>query len=307
MLIARHLNFIISSLILNAGYSFSFHITNTHTQHYVTHNHLHHHVDNFIDRIDISPHKTQHLSNRYSHHFMTGSSNDINSGKEISFFSTAKSYIGMMRPITIIQAVGAFLVGRLVILTSSLSTSSMLQELPNIIIASLSIYLSYGAGMAMNDCADVGVDSMHEDKQHRSLASENVSLRNATLFCVALSIISVMLSLISNCNKGIGFPLWNLFNLTVMATYALGLQRIFLVKNLICGYLAIAPLIGASLLGVGTITFESNVAGKLYKLAAIGFPLQVAREILKDIEDIQVDKGIKKTLPLGELACTRLR
>lgn len=154
----------------------------------------------------------------------------------------------------------------------------------------------------MNDCADVRVDSMHVEKQYRSLASEHVSLRNATLFCVVLSIISLILSIIANCNTGIGFPLWNLFNLTIMAMYAIGLQRIFLMKNLICGYLAIAPLIGASLLGnsVGTIAFGSTVVGKLYQLAAIGFPLQVAREILKDIEDVKVDKGIKKTLHLGE-------
>jgi len=43
-----------------------------------------------------------------------------------------------------------------------------------------------------------------------------------------------------------------------------------------------------------------DVVGKLYKLAAIGFPLQVAREILKDVEDVKVDKGTKMTLPIGE-------
>ena len=41
---------------------------------------------------------------------------------------------------------------------------------------------------------------------------------------------------------------------------------------------------------------------RLYKLALIGFPLQVAREILKDIEDVKVDEGTKKTLPLGEFS-----
>ena len=67
------------------------------------------------------------------------------------------------------------------------------------------------------------------------------------------------------------------------------MQKIFMLKNIICGFLAVSPLIGASLLGsnmqqqqlmVGT----TDITKKLYQLAAIGFPLQVSREILKDIE-----------------------
>lgn len=226
-------------------------------------------------------------------------SSSISNAKE-DIVQAAKFYVKMMRPITIIQAVGAFLVGRLVILTSVAATSHSLtiQELPSIITASLSIYLSYGAGMAMNDCADVGIDSMHDEKQSRSIASNTISLRNASLFCIFLSILSMMLSFIASCNRGLGFPVWIFVNLAVMAAYALSLQRIFVVKNLICGYLAIAPLIGASLLGDGTSLLGRGVEGKLLKLAAIGFPLQVAREILKDIEDVEIDKGIKQTLPL---------
>jgi len=156
--------------------------------------------------------------------------------------------------------------------------------------------------MAMNDCADVGIDSMHEDKQSRSVASETISLRNASLFCLALSILSIVFSFIArvSCKGSNVFPLWNLVNLMIMTTYALGLQRLFLVKNLLCGYLAISPLIGASLIGGGTSMLGGDVVGKLYKLAAIGFPLQVAREILKDVEDVKVDKGTKMTLPIGE-------
>lgn len=159
--------------------------------------------------------------------------------------------------------------------------------------------------MAMNDCADVAIDSMHHEKQYRSVASDDVSMVNAVLFCVALSIVSLIFSFAAMSWKGcnVGFPVWSLFNLTIMAMYALGLQRIFLVKNLICGYLAIAPLIGASLVGGEMSILEGgDVTGKLYKLAFIGFPLQVAREILKDIEDVQVDEGTKKTLPLGEFS-----
>lgn len=253
----------------------------------------------------LTPSRTIPLHHHRDRHivtFMTKTQRDIdnnikNSIAEKGITQTAKYYIRMMRPFTIIQAVGAFLVGRLVILQSA-NQSSRVQELRNILTSSISIYLSYGAGMAMNDCVDVGIDSMHEVKQNRSIASETLSLRNASLFCVALSILSMIFSIVASYQGGIGFPMWSLFNLVIMAAYAFGLQRIFLLKNLLCGYLAISPLIGASLVGDGTSMLRSDVAGNLFKLAAIGFPLHVAREILKDIEDVKIDAGIKKTLPL---------
>lgn len=295
-------------VVLRVEGSFSF----NHLQH---HNHVAftHRSSSTVGNINTF---TLHRRRSSSHYHQNNDPHDaVNhiSMTENVFAQTAKSYIRMMRPITIIQAVGAFLVGRLVILTSSSAaaassnSSSMMKELPSILAASISIYLSYGAGMAMNDCADIAIDSIHEDKQYRSVASETISMRNASLFCVALSISSLIFSFLASCwRKGCnGFPIWNLVNLTIMAMYALGIQRIFLVKNLICGYLAIAPLIGASLLGGGTsssiILGGDVIAEKLYKLACIGFPLQVAREILKDIEDVDVDEGTKKTLPLGEL------
>ena len=37
--------------------------------------------------------------------------------------------------------------------------------------------------------------------------------------------------------------------------------------------------------------------GKLIRLAAVGFPMQVSRKILQDIEDVEVDLGKKTTLP----------
>ena len=85
-----------------------------------------------------------------------------------------------------------------------------------------------------------------------------------------------------------------------MASYALKLQKLFILKNIICGFLAISPLLGASVLlgDTSLLNHNDSVVTKLYQLAIIGFPLQVAREILKDIEDVEVDRGQKVTLPL---------
>ena len=56
---------------------------------------------------------------------------DVATNAKEDIVQTAKFYVKMMRPITIIQAVGAFLVGRLVILTSDATHSLTIRELPN--------------------------------------------------------------------------------------------------------------------------------------------------------------------------------
>eukprot|EP00581_Thalassiosira_minuscula_P004728 CAMPEP_0183748144 /NCGR_PEP_ID=MMETSP0737-20130205/67622_1 /TAXON_ID=385413 /ORGANISM="Thalassiosira miniscula, Strain CCMP1093" /LENGTH=308 /DNA_ID=CAMNT_0025983863 /DNA_START=907 /DNA_END=1833 /DNA_ORIENTATION=- len=222
-----------------------------------------------------------------------------------------------MRPITIIQAVGAFLVGRLVILLSASSSAVtpplLWKEGLTILLASLSIYMGYGAGMAMNDCADVALDARHEVKQTRSMASDAISVKRGWIFCGALSAVSIALAAMTDSMGGsagissiANFTTWTTLNLALMAAYALGLQKLFLLKNLLCGFFAISPLVGASLLQGSAAAATAAVASsssaemtiKLYQLAAIGFPLQVSREILKDIEDVDVDIGKKSTLPL---------
>ncbi|EED94516.1 predicted protein [Thalassiosira pseudonana CCMP1335] len=176
-----------------------------------------------------------------------------------------QDFFSMMRPITIIQAVGAFLVGRLVIILHS-SKQSVFRDLPSIITASISIYLGYGFGMAVNDCADANVDSLHGEK------AKSMTMRGRPPI-------------------PFGFTGWTLVNLSVMTGYSIRMQKLFLIKNLICGWLAVSPLIGATLLG-GDGSLTEEVAAKLYRLAVIGFPLQVSREILKDIEDVDIDRVV---------------
>ena len=163
----------------------------------------------------------------------------------------------------------------------------------------------------MNDIIDAKtVDSLHAEKQNRSISSGAISIKEGWIFCGILSVVSIAFasfaSLSSIGQEAAGFELnfmhWTILNLILMAGYAFGMQRILLIKNIICGLLAISPLIGASLL---TLTIKqqqfglgSDITNKLYQLAAIGFPLQVSREILKDIEDVEVDRGQKQTLPL---------
>lgn len=206
-------------------------------------------------------------------------------------------YVNAIRPTTCIQAVGALIVGYLALMSGQ--TDVRIRAL-SILSASLSVYLSYGAGMVMNDVVDVDYDALHESKSDRPIASGRISKAAAWAYCTVLCLTSLALG------QGIGlqYHLWTLANLAVMLGYALGLQRVLLLKNILCAFLAISPLIGAWILTLGTTTAPSKAIGgslalsKLVRLAAVGFPMHLSRELLKDIEDIETDRGNKVTLPL---------
>ena len=211
-----------------------------------------------------------------------GASSTTISGKFID-------YLNVLRPVTILQAVGALIVGHLAL-------SSGMKPL-KIIPASLSVYLSYGCGMLMNDLVDVDADSLHNDKQDRAIASGRISTTSGWIYCASLVALSLLLG---NIVGGL-YAIWVASNLGIMLFYALGLQKVFLLKNILCGWLAVSPLIGASLLtgsSVGTEAIALRKYHKWWSLAAVGFPMQVSREILKDIEDVDIDRGKKMTFPI---------
>lgn len=155
----------------------------------------------------------------------------------------------MMRPVTIVQAVGAFLVGLLV--TAARGGADTGPRLGSAAAACASVYLSYGAGMAMNDVADGDLDSRHDKKRDRAVASGAVPTAAGWTYCALLSSASLALARLAELliggpiNGGPRFVRWTAANTSIMAAYALGLQRVFLAKNLVCGYLACSPLIGA--------------------------------------------------------------
>lgn len=194
--------------------------------------------------------------------------------------SIVSDYVNLIRPITLVQAVGAFVVG-------CLST----QATPTIQSA-LSIYLSFGAGMVMNDIVDTHLDKMHVDKKNRAIASGRITERQGWLFSLVLSLVSCLL--VASNPK---FLLFTVSNLMIMQSYAMRLQKVFVAKNIMVGYLGISPLIGAVLVDPNVKGLSSVAVGRLIRLAAVGMSVGVAREILKDIEDTRVDKaGGKATL-----------
>ena len=279
-----------------------------------------------------------------------------------SIEKSTKFYLQLIRPMTLFQAVGAFTVGKLVILMQHnnlriLLTDNAATIIPKYLLASMSIYLSYGAGMAMNDIVDGNsIDVHHPTKKYRPIPSGKMSTKQGWIFVSALSFASYLLatlaatatatatatttatttvsssSAFNNIHHPIiydyYFPIWTLSNLFIMFSYSkLGLQKLFLVKNILVGYLSISPLLGAALLhpflqlATTTTTTTTIIAAKgvlvrtlkdssssslqivcvarLLYLSIVGLGLGIAREIVKDMEDVDIDAVAGKlTVPM---------
>lgn len=213
----------------------------------------------------------------------------------ISFFRKTNAYWKILRPATLLQAVGALWVGRLVVQTTTTAplqnwlSSSVFSELA----AALSVYLSYGAGMVANDCADSSIDASDAVKQKRPIPAGVLSPRQGWLWTATLALVSLVVAAVG---VGRNYALWCGTNLFLTVAYALQWQRYFLIKNILVGWLCVSPLVGATLVG----NTQSALAAKdpLYFMASVGFLIGVAREILKDAQDVDIDRGEKSTLPL---------
>mmetsp|Transcript_7038 Transcript_7038/g.8766 ORF Transcript_7038/g.8766 Transcript_7038/m.8766 type:complete len:412 (-) Transcript_7038:115-1350(-) len=208
-------------------------------------------------------------------------------------------YLALIRPWTLFQAVGALVVGRLVVLattTDPLTARQWGRECH----AALSVYLSYGAGMAMNDCVDYRLDSRdvgggENAKRNRPLASGRLRVKDGWITVGVLSALSLLSGFVGASSA---FGIWCFSNLLINVAYApLGLQNVLFVKNLIVGWLCVSPLIGASLLTAGGVV-GTDASSKLCRTAAVGLPIGVSREILKDAQDVEIDRGHKMTIPL---------
>jgi geranylgeranylglycerol-phosphate geranylgeranyltransferase len=152
---------------------------------------------------------------------------------------------------------------------------------------SLAVFVIAGAGNAINDYFDVRIDSIN--RPERPIPSGRVKLKEALYVSYILFALGTLLALL--INPICGFIA--LFNSLMLIFYAKTLKGTPFLGNLSIGYLTGSSfLFGASVFG-----FEGLKAlFVLFLLAALAI---TAREIIKDIEDMEGDKiEGADTLPL---------
>jgi 4-hydroxybenzoate polyprenyltransferase/geranylgeranylglycerol-phosphate geranylgeranyltransferase len=156
---------------------------------------------------------------------------------------------------------------------------------PLFLLEALALAAAVGFANVHNDILDVPADKIN--RPGRALASGNVSVRAATVLAGILFILPVLLGIFISFTHTVFFILL----LGALYLYNARLKHIPLIKNISVALLCISPLALAYLAGK-----KLNV---LIPLAFFAFLLTLAREILKDLEDIEGDRIAEiTTLPL---------
>lgn len=203
-----------------------------------------------------------------------------------------RAYLELMRYGNCLMAGFAAVIGTLIvfnILISGPSGSNYTGPFPfsDAGLVFLAVFLVSGAGNAINDYFDIKIDSIN--RPDRPIPSGRIKAKEALYFSYLLFTLGTLLAFSINSICG----LIALFNSLLLILYAKTLKGTPLLGNLSIGYLTGSVfLFGASVFGFGGI----KALSVLFLLAALAI---TAREIVKDIEDMEGDRVEgADTLPL---------
>jgi len=203
-----------------------------------------------------------------------------------------RTYLELMRYGNCLMAGFAAVIGTLItfnILTSDPSSSYNLGPFPflDVFFVFLVVFFVSGAGNAINDFFDIKIDSIN--RPERPIPSGRAGAKEALYFSYLLFALGTILAF--SINPVCGFIA--LFNSLLLIFYSKTLKSTPLFGNLSIGYLTGSTfLFGASVFGVQGL----EVLFVLFLLAGLAI---TAREIVKDIEDMEGDRQEgADTLPL---------
>lgn len=198
--------------------------------------------------------------------------------------SDFKYFIELSRPINgLIAFISVFL--------GALLASGSLSPLVNVVIVAIAAFLIISAGNALNDFCDVEIDVVN--KPQRPIPAGKIKRGDALTFSIILLGIGTCMGFLIN---------WTALLIAVcvsicLALYAIRLKRTPLAGNIVVGLLTALVFISG---GVAVDALRGT-----FIPATFAFLFTTAREIVKDIEDIEGDRKVEaKTVPVlwGERA-----
>ena len=161
----------------------------------------------------------------------------------------------------------------------------------------LTVLTFMGAGNAMNDIKDAAIDKIAHPA--RPLPSGRITEDEAKRFVVVLWLISVASMLYGastlHAQNADWWPLTAIYLIAVvlMLTYDLGPET--KTKGLV-GNISISLMV-AAVIGYGAATIGS-INGLVFWVAMVVFFTNLAREVIKDCQDMLADEGERETLPM---------
>ena len=175
-------------------------------------------------------------------------------------------YIEILRPGNAIMAVIAIL------LMAIISGKFTLE----VAMASVVVFIVTGAGNSINDYFDHKIDAVN--KPERPIPSGRITLKKALIYSITLSTVGILIALLINVLLGsIAF-----FSSILMIFYARDLKTKCLIGNI-----AISFLTGLCFVFGGIAVDQITIS--VY-LGFFAFLMTMAREIVKDMEDMVGDK-----------------
>lgn len=201
-----------------------------------------------------------------------------------------KAYLELMRYGNCIMAAIAATIGVFIAynILASNAPDTVLFPFYGSALVFLTVFLVTGAGNAINDYYDVEIDRIN--KPNRPIPSGRISIPAALYFSLALFAAGTACAFLINVPCG----LIALFNSLLLIYYASTLKRTALLGNLTVGYLT-----GSTFLFGGAVFFEREGLESVFVLFLLATLATVAREIVKDIEDMDGDmKDGARTLPI---------
>jgi len=162
----------------------------------------------------------------------------------------------------------------------------------NYILSAIVIILAMGGGNALNDYLDVDTDRIvHPD---RPLPLGEIEGHRALAFSGALFFTSIMFSFLLSPKVFIVVAI----NVSLLVLYEIRLKRSGIPGNVVISY-----LVGSVFLFGGAVVGSMS---RILPLFFLGFLSNFGREIAKGIEDLEGDKGKRRTLAIVNLPMARI-
>ena len=170
-----------------------------------------------------------------------------------------------------------------------------LLDYPEVALATLSVLFFMAAGNALNDLSDVEIDKVAHPS--RPLANGSISISETKMLIGMLSLFSVasLLGCLYLMEGSQAFTaIIYVAAVVLMITYDHGPRT--KQKGLI-GNIAISSLVAAVVL-YGASSIEGLDALLCWYVAGVVFFVNLAREIIKDCQDMEADSDSRRTLPM---------
>ncbi len=189
------------------------------------------------------------------------------------------SYLGLIRYRDCIMSAVAVFLGAFVVTGRSI-TGHLIAVTAGMAV----VFLFTGAGNSLNDYIDADIDRVAHPE--RPIPSGTIKRENARLLSFTFFTISILLSALINVYA----LAVALVSLAIMVSYEYRLKNSGLSGNAAIAWLT------ASLFLFGAVAVGSILP--VWAFFATSFLATLGREVIKDVEDMDADKGIRKTLPM---------